>query len=64
MKFQKLAPGSYIAKTGPGEYDRYLVTNTPGVGWMLTYPGQLFPDDVYETKREAVQDAIWNSGGA
>lgn len=63
LRFHMLAPGSYMATTGSGELDRYLIHSVPGDGWMMTYPGQTTPDSWYPTLKEAKQDANWHRAG-
>ena len=54
LTWKRMNTGIYIARTGDGQLDRYLVEHTDKDDWNLTYPGQDMADGSAWTKGQAV----------
>lgn len=62
LRWKRLGAGTYEARIGDGDRDRYLVESFEqdpaagyggGIQWALTYPGEVRPDSTFDTLREA-----------
>lgn len=67
LKFKRTCPGSYEARIGDDDLDRYHILFVKGDQrygtkdiWMLAYPGQSTHDDYAATKTELVAEARYH----